>query len=130
MKKTIPFRIPSRLDYSFEQLTELPLDVVAKCVEVGAEHLVSNDTAEFNEIGDGTLVELKYDPRFGKLEEHLSTLTTRTGRPIQELLPSIFASGFTAKEPTYVDMLAKRTASKATAVNPNLTKGDGSTELN
>lgn len=130
MRKTISFQVPSRLNHYLEQLADLPLNVVAKCIEEGAEQLAGNDAAQLNEVGDGTHVEMKYDPRFGDLEEHLNTLAMRTNRPIQDLLPSIFAAGFAVMEPKYLDMLAKRTASKAAAENSDPFKGDGSTETN
>jgi hypothetical protein len=125
---SLKFRIPSRLNDGMKQLADLPLNIVAKCVEDGAELLAKDASALLNELGDGTEVEMSYDPRFGDLAQHLSALTARTSRPVDELLPSIFAAGFAVDEPKFIAILAKRAVHATMGVGP--TTGKGSSDAN
>jgi hypothetical protein len=130
--KRVTFQIPSRLNSHFQQVSELLLNIVAKCIEEGAADLVESKSMDLNEVGDGTAVELKYDERFGDLEENLKALTSRTARELTDLLPSVFAIGFKKMEPRYIAILQKRVVNSfiAGSTEPPQSSDDPSTRRN
>lgn len=107
---------------------ELPLVIVGKCIEDGAEQLATNGTMQLDEIGDCTDAEMSYDLRFGALAQHLNALVAHANRPLRDLLPSIFTAGLVLNEPKYMELLARRTVNVMKTVNSGLTRGNGSSK--